>query len=330
MVTFNKASTENAMFSRHLSPGRVRNLSASLVVVIGSSLLTVGEADARSVRVDDTLQEFQVSGPLEPDDSLDNNGSSGPIDIRSYNLLPPDGDIDFANPLNFSLNVFGTSYDSFYINENGTISFGGAFGGRPGNSDPTMAGVPIFAPFFADVDSNLQPFGGSISYGFVPGTNAMAITWSGVGFEGSIDSSQRQDFQIFIVDISGVTGNAGDFRLEFNYAGGSEGMIWETGNEDGGSNGLGGNSARAGFWDGFGLGYEIDGSGINGALLGFDCLGNPTALDCNDYFYEFRGGTPFTLDGTPLVDTPEPEIALLLMAGLGAIGWTRRRLKPRG
>ena len=317
------------MANRYSWAGRSRGLTFRVLAPIVTSLLIVGQADARSVRVDDTLQEFQVAGPLAPDNSLDNNGSSGPIAIQSYNLLPPDGDIDFGNPLDFSLNVFGTNYDSYYINENGSISFGGAFSGRPGDADAAFAGMPVFAPFFADVDSTLSPFGGSIAYGFFPGTNGIAITWSGVGPQGSTDSSQRQSFQIVIIDISDVTGDAGDFRLEFNYAGGSEGMIWETGDADGGSNGLGGNSARVGFWDGFGLGFEIGGSGINGALLGTDCLGNPTALDCNNYFYEFRGGTPFTLDGTPLVDTPEPEIALLLMAGFGAIGWSRRRLKPR-
>ena len=212
------------------------------------------------------------------------------------------------------------------------MSFGGAFGGRPGQlgSRPWRA-FRSFAPFFADVDSTLPALRREHRIRILsPATNGIAITWSGVGpLRDPSTPGQRQDFQIVIVDISGATGNAGDFRLEFNYAGGSEGMIWETGDDDGGSNGLGGNSARVGFWDGFGLGYEIDGSGINGALLGADCLGNPTALDCNDYFYEFRGGTPFTLDGTPLVDTPEPEIALLLMAGLGAIRWSRRRLKPR-
>jgi len=317
------------MASRYSWAGGLRKLPVSLFALVVSGLLFVGDADARSVRVDDTLQEFQVAGPLAPDNSLDNNGSSGPIAIQSYNLLPPDGAIDFGNPLDFSLSIFGTTYDSYYINENGSISFGGAFGGRPGNSDPTMAGIPIFAPFFADVDSTLSPFGGSIAYGFFPEINGIAITWSSMGPLGSVDPGQRQDLQIVIIDISSTTGNAGDFRLEFNYAGGSEGMIWETGNDDGGTDGLGGNSARVGFWDGFGLGYEIDGSGINGALLGVDCEGNPTALDCNNYFYEFRGGTPFTLDGTPLVDTPEPEIALLLMAGFGAIRWSRRRLKPR-
>lgn len=302
----------------------LRGLSSGILILIASGWLA-GPAEARSVRVDDTLQEFQVAGPLAPDDSLANNGSSGPIAIQSYNLLPPDGNIDFGNPLQFSLNIFGTSYDSYYINENGSISFGGAFSGRPGNADPASAGLPIFAPFFADVDSTLSPFGGSISHGFFPEVNGIAITWAGVGPQGSTDSGQRQSFQIVIIDISGDTGNAGDFRLEFNYEGGFDGMIWETGDEDGGVDGLGGDSARVGFWDGLGLGFEVEGSGINGALLGGDCLLNPIALSCNDYFYEFRNGTPFDLDGNSLIDTPEPEIALLLLAGLGAIRWSRRK-----
>ena len=298
------------------------------IVALATTALCLPDAQARSIRVDDTLQDFQVAGPSEPNDDLANNGSSGPIAIRSYNLLPPDGARDDANPLYFSVNVFGTSYDSFYINENGSISFGDAFSGRPSNADPAFAGMPVFAPFFADVDTNLQPFGGAVSWGFFPFQNGIAITWSSVGYEGAIDSSQRQDFQIIIIDISDATGNEGDFRLEFNYEGGFNGMVWETGDSDGGTNGLGGDSARVGFWDGFGVGFEVEGSGVNGALLGAECLENPFALSCNDYFYEFRNGTPYTLDGAPLIDTPEPGSTALLLGGIGILAWARKR-RPR-
>lgn len=288
-----------------------------LLATIAFSLFT-GDALARPLRVGDTPQAFQFTGGLAPPTNvLDNDGSSSAVAIQSYNL-DSDGAPDLLNPLMFNVNIFGTSYSSFYVNENGNVSFGDSYGGRPGNSNPGNVGMPVFAPFFADVDSSLSPVGGSVSHGFFAGTNGIAITWFAVGFNGQDTSfdQRRVSMQVVIVDISETTGNAGDFRLEFNYAGSFSGMEWESGVADGGVNGLGGMSALAGFWDGLGMGYELPGSGVNGALLGADCSSNALALSCNDYFFEFRGGTPYFLDGTPVFAVWEPPV--LALYGLGA------------
>ena len=303
-----------------------RPLTVLLLIVVSIP------AHARAIRIDDTLQEFQFTGGLAPPvNVLANDGSSGAIPIQSYNVNP-DLTPDLTNPLAFSVNVFGTTYSSLYVNENGNLSFGGAFGGRPGNSDPANAGVAVFAPFFADVDSGLSPSGGSVSHGFFPGSNGIAVTWNSVGYNGQDTATdpRRVSMQVVIVDISDITGVAGDFRFEFNYEGGSAGMAWETGNADGGVNGLGGMSAMAGFWDGFGLGYELPGSGVNGALLGGECTTNPLALSCNDYFFEFRNGIPYFANGTPVFDVAavsEPGTLLLLGIGLFGMGAARRRKK---
>lgn len=300
--------------------------SKVLFVLVAFGLVT-GNAMARSIRVDGTLNEFQFTGGLAPPvNVLSNDGSSGPVAIQSYNQNP-DLSPDLLNPLMFNVNIFGTTYSEFYVNENGNVSFGSGFGGRPGNSDPANAGVPVFAPFFADVDSDLSPIGGSISHGYFPGNNGIAITWDSVGFNGqdSANDSRRVQMQIVIVDISDVTGNAGDFRLEFNYSGGQDGMEWETGDADGGVNGLGGLSALAGFWDGAGLGYQLAGSGMNGSLLGGDCIANPLALSCNTYDFDFINGIPHFLDGTPVFAVPEPPLLALLGLGLALLALFGRR-----
>lgn len=308
---------------------RINHPIATCVCVLLLAALSE-TSEARSIRVDDTLQEFQFTGGLAPPiNVLSGDGSSPAVPIQSYNL-DTGGSPDFSSPLPFSVNVFGVTYSSLYVNENGNLSFGGAFGGRPGNSDPSNAGVPVFAPFFADVDSDLSPFGGSISHGFFPEINGIAVTWSSVGYNGQDAAAdpRRVSMQVVIIDISDMTGVAGDFRFEFNYEGGSGGMAWETGDADGGVNGLGGMSALAGFWDGAGLGYEIPGSGVNGALLGDACGPNSLALSCNDYFFEFRNGVPVFLDGTPVIDpapVPEPGILALFGIGLAAMGLCRRR-----
>ena len=55
----------------------------------------------------------------------------------------------------------------------------------------------------------------------------------------------------------------GDFRIIFNY----DRIRWETGDASGGTNGLGGSSARVGFSNGSGQPgsfFELEGSGQNG------------------------------------------------------------------
>ena len=67
-------------------------------------------------------------------------------------------DDGFSGPINlgFSLNFFGTTYTSFYINNNGNISFGDGIAAYTPNG-PTGASQPIISPFFGDVDTAIRP-----------------------------------------------------------------------------------------------------------------------------------------------------------------------------
>ena len=310
-----------------LSLPRLAVPGLGLVLAMFLFLCCTDDAFARAIRIDDTLQRVELNVAAE----VHNDGSTGPLPIQSYVLDDVTGQPDYSAPLPFTMNLFGSVYSEFYINENGSISFGAAFSGRPGNSDLANTGMPILAPFFADVDMSLS---GAVFNGFFPFQNAIAITWTGASYLGQTDGS-TQSFQIVIRDRSGDTGVAGDFDLEFNYSGNlsTDGMAWESGDLDGGVNGLGGQSARVGFYDGFGAGYEIAGSGVNGALLGpadsFLCSSFPLRLECNDYDFQFRGGIPFQ-DGAPLVPTavPEPDTLTLLMVLMGGMALARRLRWP--
>lgn len=101
-------------------------------------------------------------------------------------------------------------------------------------------------------------------------------------------------FQVVLIDRSDI--GIGDFDMEFNYAQ----VQWETGDASGGSDGLGGSSARVGYASVNGSAFEMTGSGVPGSFLD----SNPTTgLIHNDfnstvpgrYVFQFRNGVPLNL-----------------------------------
>lgn len=242
-------------------------------------------------------------------------------DIFTTIETPPDGDLV---EVPFSINFFGTTYNELYINENGVLSFGAPFSALPGDvPDLANTGVPLIAGFFADADMGTA---GNVVLAFtfeslIGGPNMLInLTATYHGAAGADPLINRLQFGL--IDKSGATGNPGDFRLELNY----DEMQWESGDRDGGVNGLGGIAPRIGFTNGFGLSHEVPGSGLNGALLnpilfadGF-CDSNALSVGCNDYVFEFRNGLP-----VGITTVPEPGTASLLAGGLFAILFGIRR-----
>ena len=63
-----------------------------------------------------------------------------------------DGSTGLVSLGGFTINFFGTNYTDLYVNNNGNVTFNAALAtftpfGIPGG------GIPIIAPFFADVDT---------------------------------------------------------------------------------------------------------------------------------------------------------------------------------
>ena len=166
-----------------------------------------------------------------------------------------------AQSLGFTINFFGQSFASVYVNSNGNITLGSPL------SD--FAPVPLgqlnsmmIAPFFADVDTTST---GTIQHGTgtVDGRPAFAATWRGVDFFGG-RGNLLNDLQMLLIDRSDT--GTGNFDVEFNYGQ----IAWESGDFNGGIGGRGGSSARVGFTNGTavpGTFYELPGSGVPGALL---------------------------------------------------------------
>lgn len=212
-------------------------------------------------------------------------------------------------PLGFSVNFFGNSYNSFYLNNNGNISFGG------GNSDfspngPQSAPVPVIAPFFADVDTR-SPLSGVPSYRLdIP--NELIVTWDNVGYY-NMHADQTDSFQLVLRGANYNT-PAGEGSIGLFY----KTMGWESADFAGNPNG--GTPASVGFGDGNANGVVLQGSSqrgiaaiVNDTHIWFDANMVPVApVGCTDP-----------------VACPEPVSASILGVSLAGMLALRRRRSRR-
>jgi len=155
------------------------------------------------------------------------DNSSGPISLTS---VFPGG-----------INYFGQVYSSFYVNNNGNITFKGQEGAFTPVQFPSST-EPMIAPFWADVDTRgiALPHLNLVFYAF--DATSIYVTWDYVGYYNhGVDKLDA--FQIVLTNRSDV--GPGDFDVEFIY----EQLQWDSG---GASNGI---PAQIGFDAGDGINY---------------------------------------------------------------------------
>ncbi len=183
--------------------------------------------------------------------------------------------------LPFAVNYHGTSYSSLYISNNGYVVFDGPRSTYTPFELTDETPTPIIAPFFADVDTR-NPGSALLTYGASPDGKTFCVNWVGVGYyDQHVD--KLNNFQLLLVDRPAA--GPGDFDIVFNYGS----MTWETGDASGGTGGIGGTPARAGFSAGSGApgtSFELTGSGTSGALLD----GEPNALDASSQSPDGQAG----------------------------------------
>jgi hypothetical protein len=253
------------------------------------ALLCAPSARAGRIFIDFGDGNFDQSGNFFPladshDVDVDPNLSAGPI------ALP------------FSINIDGTAYTSFFLNENGAITFGSALPAGVFTSVTDLAdlGVPVIAPFYADLvaapadddDANIIPgqvfyssgeadpaADSSGAYSLAETVPALRVTWFDV--TSATDPTAQVFTQLYLYSLGG-----GDFDMRFAY-----------GNPDF----AGGDVTPA-------LGELI------GFVLGSSSatLAAPAPLT-GDAFFSFRGGE---LVGGP---TPVPEPPMEWLATLGLV-----------
>ena len=172
--------------------------------------------------------------------------------------------------LGFTINFFGKSRSSVYVNNNGNLTFDSALATfTPFGLQNTQR--EIIAPFFADVDTR-NPASRLVTYGqdTINGHRAFGANYIDVGYFGA-HADKLNSFQVVLIERAD-TGST-NFDIEFNYAK----IQWETGDASGGVGGYGGVPAVVGWSNGTSdpsASFQLPGSLVSGAFLD----GGPHAL----------------------------------------------------
>jgi hypothetical protein len=207
------------------------------------------------------------------------DGSTGFIDLTSV----------FGTQ---GINFFGRYYTGFYLNNNGSVTFNAASSSFTPSAITGSTSNPVIAAYWADIDTRggaVAPSPGGTSagtnllwYDLDSVTNTFTATWDDVGYY-SGQTNKLNAFQLSIQKINA----AGDFDITFRY----ENIDWTTGSASGGSNGLGGTPARAGYSAGNGVEYyELPQSGNQADLLALESASNVGTS--GTFVFSVRNGVP--------------------------------------
>ncbi len=202
--------------------------------------------------------------------------------------------------LPFTINFFGNEYNTFFINNNGNITFNSGVGIYTPREFP-VSSQPMIAPFWADVDTGCATCGSV----FVDtlNTDTVIITWNDVGYY-SRSTDKTNNFQLVLQNRAGDTGNAGDFDVQFRY----DRLEWTTGDASGGVNGLGGTPAQAGYDAGDNVNYFSLPGSRTADVLNLQNTSNVSAATPGLWEFAIRNGS---LPG----DTPENPLMPIIVEG---------------
>lgn len=198
--------------------------------------------------------------------------------------------------LPFTLNFFGSNFSSFYVNNNGNITFNRPLSTYTPNAFP-VSNQPMIAPWWADVDTRgaAGALGSNAVYVAAPNTDTVVVTWHDVGYY-SAQTDKRNNFQLVLRNRADT--GSGNFDFEFRY----ERLAWTTGSASGGVQGLGGTPAQAGYDDGRATNYYTLPGSRSADVLDLVNLSNVSAGTPGLWSFAVRNGdTPGLSPSNPLL-----------------------------
>ncbi len=198
-------------------------------------------------------------------------------------------------PMPFDVNFFGTTYNTFFANNNGNITFNAPVGNYTPDPFP-IAAQPMIAPYWADVDTRNNPGDNSnLLYIYSPNPATVVLTWDQVGFY-SANNNLRNDFQLVLRDRADT--GAGNFDVDFRY----NQLQWTTGDASGGFGGLGGTPAQAGYDAGNGTDYYALPGSFTAGVLDLQNTSNVSPTTPGLWTFAIRNGQlPGTDPSNPLM-----------------------------
>lgn len=162
-----------------------------------------------------------------------------PTDGCPAAVIPQDDGPSSEYELPFAFNLYGTIYNSIWVNNNGNVSFGEAYGTFSPDGFPNPDFVMV-APFWADVMTSETLDMGQVLICFNDENTRCVITWDSVGYFLN-HNDKRNSFQLIITNgldpLIGVGNN-----VAFVY----QDMSWTTGDASNGVDGFGGYPAVVG------------------------------------------------------------------------------------
>lgn len=295
----------------------------------GTAMLTRGLVAACALAAFAAVSAQRVSASEPASAIIDSPG------CHAHTLAANDDSSTGLLSLGFTVNFFGNLYDQLFVNNNGNVSFGAAVSQYTPDGLSAAGHFPTLAPFWADVDTS-GPGSGLVTYGETQynGNPAFCVLWPMVGYYDS-HTDKRNDFQLLIVDRHDTGTDNFDFSFNYNQ------IRWETGDDSGGTDGLGGDCARAGYTNGTGKAgehYEVPGSGVCGALLDTNSSTGLTQTSLNSstkgqFIFQVRSGLVSAaggclnltscFSGAGAAGLAVGGAALVTFVGLGGVGAIR-------
>jgi len=240
----------------------MRNLVFCSLTLIGA--LTASSAFAQTNIADSTYNRLKLNGELNSAIQYNIINTGGSIHHQNFTVKPkssncacytphdgtwtlamaPNDDGSTANiPIPFTFCLYGTNYNSLWINNNGNITFDNSYStfSAVGFPDPSYVMV---APFWGDVDTRGI---GSVYYKITP--TALYVNWENCGYFNSY-TDKTNTFSLIITDATDPVIGVGS-NVAFCY----QDMQWTMGDASSGVNGFGGVAATVGCNKGDGVSF---------------------------------------------------------------------------